>query len=62
MDRTGKLLLAAIALGLFLNAGVQLIPTPAGAQGETRSAAALEAIAETLASISDGGCENKRLC
>lgn len=52
MDRTTKILLAAIAAGLFANA-----VRPAVAQSIE-----ISEVARTLRSIADGSCANTTLC
>jgi hypothetical protein len=59
IDHTTKLLLAAIALGLWLNAGVHFIGK---AHADDEDASYLSAIETTLDSIAHGTCTNPRLC
>ena len=59
-DRTTKILLAFIALGLWLNALAPLWhPRPVAAQDPDHD---IHQISESLQSISDGLCLNKTLC
>ena len=58
MDRTTKLILAAIAGGLWLNAGILVFrPSPAAAQDEN-----LSSIAYAISSIASGVCSNHKIC
>lgn len=70
-DRTTKILLAAIALGLFLNAGAAW--SPVAAQDRARLApidrllidqivTALDQIDSRVAQITEGTCANRKLC
>ncbi len=58
MDRSTKLILAAIAAGLWANAGVLVLrPSPAAAQDEH-----LSSIAYAISSIASGVCSNRKIC
>lgn len=57
MDKSTKLVLSAIAAGLFLNAAVLLRPLPAAAQGDE-----LATIAHDFHAIYSGTCLNHTLC
>lgn len=57
LDRSTKILLAAIAAGLWLNAATTLI-RPAAAQDTS----ALRSIARDITSITTGICANQKLC
>ncbi len=67
MDRTSKALLAAIAVGLFLNAAAALNPVRAQ---DPESQALLriisgwlaDVIAPAVVSIATGSCSNEKIC
>lgn len=59
MDKTTKILMAAIAAGLWANAAANFI-TPATAQ--TPPGDALRSIAMSLNSIATGICTNQKMC
>jgi hypothetical protein len=59
MDRTSKLLLAAIVVGLFLNAGVNMVRT---ASANPTTEYAIQDMAAALSSIAIGTCKNSKLC
>jgi hypothetical protein len=63
MDRTTKLLLAAIALGLWANAASTVVK-PSFAQSRLGNTIdySVETIARELVSISTGTCGNRKLC
>ncbi len=71
MDRTSKLLLAAIALGLWANAVIPLF-RPHGVAAQDRTAHTLSSIDDHLATIEhdvhdltdigDGTCTNDAIC
>jgi hypothetical protein len=60
MDRTTKILLAAIALGLWANAGVSVL-RPAVAQVHN-VADDVHTIMAALGDIYTGRCTNKKIC
>jgi hypothetical protein len=63
IDRTTKLLLAAIALGLFTNAAVRIVPvTPAQAQISSYDSSNLALIASDVSTIARGPCRNSKIC
>jgi hypothetical protein len=71
MDRTSKLLLAAIALGLWVNAGIFLLrPVGAIAQGSPPPVPRftgvveqlLDSIARDVQKIAVGTCANDKIC
>jgi hypothetical protein len=65
IDRTTKILLAAIAFGLWANAGGSLLRvTPAYANDQTEQAmlASLQSIKDDISSLVGGNCRNKKLC
>jgi hypothetical protein len=65
IDRTTKILLAAIAFGLWANAGVPLLrATPAYANDQTEQSMLghLQSIKDDIKSLVDGHCLNKKLC
>jgi hypothetical protein len=58
MDRTAKLLLTAIALGLWINIAVLVLrPVAAGAQSDQ-----LSTISTNLEKIENGTCTNIKIC
>lgn len=60
-DRTTKVLLAAIAIGLLMNAlNPWLLPTPVSAQLEL--APYISAIEQQLKLIEQGKCANLKIC
>jgi len=66
MDRTTKLLLAAIAIGLFTNAGVNAM-RPADAQSHIppysyQTGNNLDRIAAAITDIAAGNCQNDKIC
>jgi hypothetical protein len=63
MDRTTKLLLAAIAVGLWANAATT-VAKPSFAQSRLGNTIdySIETIARELLSISTGTCSNRKLC
>lgn len=65
-DRTTKILLAVIALGLWANAAIPLLlPRAAAAQDVSSLDAHLSRIdhdVHNLADIEDGTCRNKKIC
>ena len=60
MDRSSKLILAALALGLWTNIAILMRPTPASAQDS--AAQMLEQLTRDVRSIYNGTCLNRRLC
>lgn len=59
IDRTTKLLLAAIAFGLWANAFIPILrPSPANATAES----SLESIDRNIASLANGICSNRKMC
>jgi hypothetical protein len=63
MDRTTKLLLAAIALGLWANAASTVVkPSFAQAPRFATVDYSVETIAREILSISTGTCGNRKLC
>jgi hypothetical protein len=65
MDRTTKILLAAIALGLWANAVMSVIrPAAAQVDGLTLSniSGELSSIAKDFKDIASGYCNNRKLC
>ena len=70
-DRTTKLLLALIALALFLNAllplvqpesvAAQVFPAP-GVAGGYQTAMWMNDVLENLSAIADGTCSNPTIC
>ncbi len=67
MDRTTKILLAAIALGLWANAGLSVL-RPAGAQTNLQLAPPAYRkgyaydLADAVMAIANGLCVNNKLC
>ncbi len=59
MDRTTKLLLAAIAVGLFANASASVV-RPAGAQYNIASD--ISRMASDISALSWDTCTNRKLC
>lgn len=57
MDLSSKIILAALALGIWVNAAMMLRPTPAQAQGD-----ALASIASNIDDIARGICTSHKLC
>jgi hypothetical protein len=65
MDKTTKILLAAIAIGLWANVALPLFrPTAALAQSDelTTIARSVSLLARDLDRIARGLCQNTRLC
>jgi hypothetical protein len=65
LDRTTKLLLGAIAIGIWVNISMVLLkPTAAVAQAGAASALSgqLGAISSYLAAIANGTCKNRKIC
>ena len=63
IDRTMKILLAVIALGLFLNVAAELLrPEPVSAQFGTTIEDRLRNIENYLEGISRGTCLNREIC
>jgi hypothetical protein len=65
IDRTAKILLAAIAFGLWANAGVPLLrATPAYANERTEQSMleSLQSIQDDIKSLVEGRCQNRKLC
>jgi hypothetical protein len=62
LDRTTKLLLGAIAIGIWVNLSMLLFkPTAAVAQAGAISGQ-LGAISHHLAAIANGTCANRKIC
>jgi type III secretory pathway component EscS len=64
IDRTSKILLSLIALGLWANLALYLVhPLPAIAQAQTQTQdRTLQIIARDLAAIAGGNCSNQKIC
>jgi hypothetical protein len=66
IDRTSKILLSLIALGLWANLALYLVhPLPAIAQAQTQTQTqdrTLQIIARDLAAIAGGNCSNQKIC
>jgi len=66
IDRTSKILLSLIALGLWANLALYVVhPLPAIAQFQRQprsQAQALEDIIHDLGAIAGGGCSNPKIC
>lgn len=62
MDRTAKLLMAAIAAGLFVHAIVSANAAGSFKPDYIVSGPELREIAATLREIANGTCSNRRLC
>jgi len=63
MDRTTKLLLATIAVGLFANAAASVTrPATADTTFENHLSNSMEAVEKAISSIARGTCKNSKLC
>jgi hypothetical protein len=66
IDRTSKVLLSLIALGLWANLALYVVhPLPAIAQFQDQPRSqlqALEIIVHDLGAIAGGGCANQKIC
>jgi hypothetical protein len=61
MDRTTKLLLGAIALGLWINIAAPLL-RPTSVKAQTQFQNNIFEIAATIKEIADGSCTNRVIC
>jgi hypothetical protein len=59
LDRTSKILLAAIAIGLWANIGLPLLRS---SPAEAQDAGVLRKIASDVGAISGGVCVNSKIC